>query len=310
MRFTGGSRSSAENKSDGRVGALYDSRRTVNVGGRILDLSVPVVMGIINVTPDSFYAGSRTPLDGEAGKLAVRVRCAAEEGAALLDVGGYSSRPGATDVEPEEEFRRVAAAMEAIRKAMPEMPVSVDTFRASVVRRVTEAFGAVIVNDISAGELDAEMIPTVAELGLPYIAMHMRGTPADMQRHTDYGGDVVGEVVRYFARKVETLREAGIADVILDPGFGFAKTVEQNFELLGRMRDLQVLGCPVLAGISRKTLIWKTLDVTPDAALNGTTALHWECLRQGAAILRVHDVREAAETVRLYGKFRENVESL
>ena len=276
--------------------------RTLNVGGRLMDLSTPQVMGIVNVTPDSFFSGSRNTTPEQ---VRTRVIEAVSAGAQMLDVGGYSSRPGAADVSPEEEFERVASAMRIIREIDPEMVVSVDTFRASVVGRVVAEFGAVIANDISAGELDREMIPTVARLKIPYLAMHMRGTPSTMQSLTEYrDDDVTAEVVRYFSHKVDECVAAGIDDIILDPGFGFAKTVEQNFELLGRMGDLRILGRPVLAGISRKTMIWKTLGIEPEEALNGTTALHWECLRQGAAILRVHDVAAATEVVRLFEAFR------
>ena len=275
--------------------------RTLNVGGRLVDLSTPVVMAIVNVTPDSFFAGSRHTTEEQ---VCGRVAEAVGEGAHWLDVGGYSSRPGAADVSPEEEYRRVAVAMRVIRERYPEAIVSVDTFRASVVERVVHEFGAVVVNDISAGELDPEMIPTAARLKMPYLAMHMRGTPKTMQALTDYD-DVTAEIVRYFSHKVDELVRAGINDILLDPGFGFAKTVEQNFELLGRMSDLQALGRPVLAGLSRKTMVWKTLGIEPTDALNGTTALHWECLRQGAAILRVHDVREAVEVVKLFTAFRQ-----
>jgi len=279
---------------------------TINVGGRLVDLSSPLVMGIVNVTPDSFFEGSRNTAPEQ---IAARVDEAVGEGAQILDLGGYSSRPGASEVTPQEELRRVSAAMRIIRKRYPEMVVSLDTFRAWVAERVIEEYGAVIVNDISSGELDPQMIPTVARLKVPYLAMHMRGTPSTMQTLTDYD-DVTAEVVRYFSHKVDNLVQAGIDDIILDPGFGFAKTVEQNFELLGRMSDLRILGRPILAGISRKTMIWKTLDIQPTEALNGTTALHWECLRQGASILRVHDVKEAVQTVKLFNMYqKKNAES-
>jgi len=273
---------------------------TINLGGRLVDLSAPVVMGIVNITPDSFFAGSRNTTEEQVRN---RVIQAIEEGARMLDVGGYSSRPGAADVTPDEEYDRVALAMRIIRELAPEIPVSVDTFRVSVIERVVADFGVVIANDISAGELDSQMIPTVARLKIPYLAMHMRGTPSTMQSLTDYE-DVTAEVVRYFSHKIDKCVQAGIDDIILDPGFGFAKTVEQNFELLGRMNDLRILGRPVLAGISRKTMIWKTLDIEPTEALNGTTALNWECLRQGASILRVHDVKEAVETVKLFAALK------
>lgn len=268
------------------------------LGGRRL------VMAIVNVTPDSFFAGSRSQSDGEVARA---VETALREGAAIIDLGGYSSRPGAVDIAPDEELRRLENGFRIVREvAGADFPVSVDTFRSGVVLGLHEGFGPFIVNDISAGELDAGMIPLAGRLGLPYIAMHMRGTPQAMNSLTDYpalSGGVTGEVLRFFVRKAAQAREAGIRDLILDPGFGFAKTVAQNFELLGRMDELGVFGLPVLAGLSRKSLVWRTLGVTPQEALNGTSVLNWEALRRGAAILRVHDVREAAETVRLFEAF-------
>jgi dihydropteroate synthase len=272
---------------------------TLNVGGRLVDLAEPVVMAIVNATPDSFHAGSRNTT---AGQLRERIARAVGQGAAMLDVGGYSSRPGAAEVSPDEEYRRAAEALRIIRQDYPEMTVSLDTFRAGVAERAIGEFGPLIVNDISAGELDPAMIPTVARLGVPYIAMHMRGTPATMQSLTDYD-DIVAGVVRYFSHKVDELAAAGVGDIIVDPGFGVAKSVEQNFALLARLADLRIMGRPLLAGVSRKTMIWKTLDISAEEALNGTTALHWECLRQGASILRAHDVREAVEVIRLFQAF-------
>lgn len=275
----------------------------INIGG----LSIPIgrgneeVMAIVNVTPDSFFAGSRRQSDAE---IATAAETAVRNGAGIIDLGGYSSRPGAADIPADEELRRLENGFRAVREVVGEaFPVSVDTFRANVVARLYEKFGAFIVNDISAGELDPEMIPTVGRLGLPYIAMHMRGTPRTMSSLTDYPtqtGCVTGDVLRYFVRKIAQARAAGIKDLILDPGFGFAKTTEQNFELLGRMGEMAVFGLPVLAGLSRKGMIWKTLGITQDEALNGTSVLNWEALRQGAAILRVHDVREAVEAVKLF----------
>ena len=264
------------------------------------DLTTPRVMAIVNVTPDSFFAGSRTP-DTEA--IERRVREAAGAGCDLFDVGGYSSRPGAAEVTPEEEWRRVEAGVAAVRRIAPTLPVSVDTFRAEVARRVLETFGPVIVNDISAGEMDPAIVDVVAEYDVPYIAMHMRGTPATMQGMTSYR-DVVEEVVSYFRLRAEQLRRCGVRRLILDPGFGFAKTLEQNYDLLRGLHNLCSLGYPVLAGVSRKSMIYKVLDTTPDRALAGTIALGWECLRQGAAILRVHDVREAVDMVRIFKAFR------
>lgn len=260
------------------------------------DRSHPQVMAIVNVTPDSFYAGSRTPT---AEAVAERVRTAVAEGCTILDVGGYSSRPGAEPVPPEEELRRVALGVGICREVAPELPVSIDTFRASVVEGIVERFGEVIVNDISAGGIDPAILDAAARHDLTYIAMHMRGTPETMQQLCDYD-DVVGEVTEYFRRRIELLRARGIRRLILDPGFGFAKTLEQNYELLAGLPRLCELGYPVLAGLSRKSMIYKALGTTPAESLAGTVALQWECLRRGAAILRVHDVREAVETVRLH----------
>ena len=275
---------------------------TLTVGSHRIDLSIPAVMTIVNVTPDSFYAGSRT---ASTETIAARVREAAAAGTSMLDVGGYSSRPGAEDVSPSEETRRLAAALEVIRREVPELPVSLDTFRAEVAERIIRDYGPCLINDITAGEADTSMFGTAARLGVPYIAMHMRGMPDNMQQLTDYR-DITAEVSSYFEEKMQRLQEAGVQQVILDPGFGFAKTVEQNYELLARMHRLTGLGCPLLAGISRKSMIYKVLDTDPADARTGTTALHWECLRQGAAILRVHDTREAVQVVRLWRKFREN----
>ena len=261
-------------------------------------------MGILNVTPDSFYAGSRRTTREAVEQ---RAREIVDEGAAMIDIGGYSSRPGADEVPVEEEWRRVALGLEAVRRVAPDAAVSVDTFRSEVAERAVAAFGAVTVNDISAGELDPRMVPTVARLGVPYVAMHMQGDPRTMQSRTDYRRDIVTEVVDYFERRCGQLLAAGISRerIILDPGFGFAKTLEQNYELLAGLHRLCALGYPVLAGVSRKSMIYRALDVTPAESLAGTVALGWECLRQGASILRVHDVREAADTVRLFGIYEK-----
>lgn len=292
----------------GRAGGVrlsFDRMETkeIDIGGRLLAVGPGSerVMAIVNVTPDSFFAGSRRQSDAE---IAAAVETALRDGADMVDLGGYSSRPGAGDVPADEELRRLENGFRVVREAAgADFPVSVDTFRAAVVERLYERFGAFVVNDISAGGLDPAMMPTVGRLGLPYIAMHMRGTPQTMNSLADYpeeAGGVTGDLLRYFVQKIAQARAAGIKDLILDPGFGFAKTAAQNFELLGRMDELSVFGLPVLAGLSRKGLIWRTLGITPAEALNGTSVLNWEALRQGAAILRVHDVREAAETVRLF----------
>ena len=274
-----------------------------NIGGRLLSVGPghEQAMAVVNVTPDSFFAGSRKQSGAE---IAAAVEKALRDGAGIIDLGGYSSRLGADDIPAEEELKRLDTGLRIVREAAgAEFPASVDTFRPEVVRQLYDRFGAFIVNDISAGELDPDMIPAVGRLGLPYIAMHMRGTPQTMARMTDYPsetGGVAGDVVRYFVRKTAQARAAGIKDLILDPGFGFAKTAAQNFELLGRMDCLAVFGLPVLVGLSRKSMVWKTLGITPAEALNGTSVLNWEALRQGASILRVHDVREAVETIRLF----------
>lgn len=274
----------------------------MRLNNKHIDISKPRVMTIVNVTPDSFYDGSRTFTEEEIER---RVAQAIAEGADMLDVGGYSSRSNADEVSVEEECARVCRAMKVIRRVCPEVAVSIDTFRAEVVQRVVADWGDCIVNDISAGEADSQMIPTVARLGLPYIAMHMRGTPATMQSMTDYS-NVVEEVRNYFVRKLDELHSAGITDVVIDPGFGFAKTLEQNYALMDGLHRLNDLGAPMLVGISRKSMIYKLLGCTPAEALNGTTALHLEALRQGAKILRVHDTREAVEVVKIYNQLNKS----
>lgn len=264
-----------------------------------IDFFQPQVMAIVNVTDDSFYEGSRTQSDDA---IVERVREVVEQGAAIVDVGGYSSRPGAKDISVEEEWQRVQRGLQAVRSVSKDVAVSVDTFRAEVAERAIKEFGDVIINDISAGELSPRMIDVVAEAGVPYVAMHMRGTPQTMQQNTSYSDGVVAEVCRYFEHRVEYLLGRGVKDILLDPGFGFAKSAEQNFELLAHLSQLCALGYPVLAGLSRKSMIYNTLGVTAAEALAGTVALNWEALRQGATILRVHDVREAADVVQLYKK--------
>ena len=271
----------------------------------LFDFSQPRVMAILNVTPDSFFAGSRMP---DAPHVERRVREAVADGASIIDVGGYSSRPGADEVSPGEEWRRVKLGVGAVRRLAPGMAVSVDTFRSEVAARAIERFGPLIINDISAGELDPAMPAVAAKYGVPYIAMHMKGDPKTMQSLTDYKRDITAEVVAYFEARVAALLAAGIAreHLVLDPGFGFAKTTEQNYELLAGLHRLCALGYPVLAGLSRKSMIYRVLGVTPAQSLAGTVALGWECLRQGAAILRVHDVREAVDTVRIFNAYVQN----
>lgn len=283
-----------------RVEDNYFPRNTLlNLGGKLSTTERPLVMGILNITPDSFYVGSRFSLTDNyletAGKML-------ESGASILDIGGYSSRPGAEDISTEMEKDRVLPAVTAIRNTFPDALISIDTFRAPVARASVEA-GANIVNDISGGTLDGNMFETVGELGCPYILMHMRGTPQNMQLHTEYTS-LFSDVYRYFTERIHLLKEAGVKDIILDPGFGFAKTVAQNYDLLGRLQDFQSLGHPILAGISRKSMIYKTLGTTAEEALNGTTVLNTIALMKGASILRVHDVREAVEAIRLIEQMR------
>ena len=266
------------------------------------ETSYPRIMAIVNVTDDSFYSASRTM---ERSGIASRVEKAIADGASVIDVGGYSSRPGASDIPVGEEWRRVDAGIAAVREVDPSVEISVDTFRSEIVRRACDRYGRITVNDISAGEADAGMIPAVAELGLTYIMMHMRGTPSTMQSQTGYA-DVVSEVKEYLLARAEYAVSAGVKRelLVLDPGFGFAKTVEQNYELMRRLHEICRTGYPVLAGISRKSMIYRLLGITPEESLIGTAALNWEALRQGASILRVHDVREAAWVVRMFEAFR------
>ena len=261
------------------------------------------VMAIVNLTPDSFYASSR-----HASYDVVResVERAVREGATIVDLGGYSSRPGADEVSVDEEWRRVEMGLKAVRDAEVGVVVSIDTFRSEIVRRAYEGYGTFIVNDISAGEADRAMIATVAELGLPYVAMHMRGTPETMQSLTDYEAGVTEGVVEYFRERVKVLEAAGIArdNIILDPGFGFAKTVEQNYELLAGLKALRALGYPLLIGVSRKSMIYRALGITPQEALPGSLALAWEALRNGEAIVRVHDVAATHQVVELANYYK------
>jgi dihydropteroate synthase len=281
---------------------VFYTNQTLQAGGQLLCLNPPVVMGILNVTPDSFYSSSRVP-DVEA--VVARAAQMLEEGAAILDVGGYSSRPGAADVPEEVELQRVIPAIAKIKAQFPRAVISVDTFRAGVARQALDA-GAALINDISGGLLDAAMIPLAAEKQVPYICMHMRGTPQNMMDHTTYT-NLPEELLTYFQQRIGALHQAGVKDIIIDPGFGFAKTPEQNFEVLNQLELLRLTGKPLLVGISRKSMIWKTLAITPEEALNGTTALHMAALMKGAAILRVHDVKAATEVIQLFVKMQPPV---
>ncbi|MCF0198436.1 MAG: dihydropteroate synthase [Bacteroidaceae bacterium] len=275
---------------------------TVNIRGRLMDLSVPRVMGILNVTPDSFYAESRQQTDDA---IAARAEQLLAEGADIIDLGACSSRPGADDVPADEEKRRLAAALRVIRRHHPEAVVSIDTFRAEVAAYCVEAFGADIINDISGGALDADMFATVARLGVPYVLTHLQGTPQTMQQAPHYE-HIVADVLRYFSERVTWLRELGQKDIILDPGFGFGKTLEHNYQLMAHLDELHTFGLPLLVGVSRKSLIYQLLGTTPEGALGGTIALQTLALTKGASLLRVHDVREAAETIRIVKKCWES----
>lgn len=267
-----------------------------------INLADSHVMAIINVTPDSFYANSR--IESVEG-LCHRIESVIAEGTTIVDIGGYSSRPGAKEVSVEEEWQRVSMGLEAVRRVNAGVVVSVDTFRAEVVRRAVAEYGDIIVNDISAGELDDEMLKVVAKNKLPYIAMHMRGTPKTMQSMTDYEDGIVVGVVDYFRRRIDELHKAGISSIVLDPGFGFAKDAVQNFELLKGLDKLRELGYPILVGVSRKSMIYRTLDITPEESLPGSLALAWEALQGGEAILRVHDVAETVQVMRLAEKYKK-----
>ncbi len=274
---------------------FFQKKTTINAGGKLIDLSTPKVMGIINITPDSFFAGSRKTNVNDAVFMAEKML---NEGADFLDIGAYSSRPGATDISPQEETDRLLPVIEAIVKVFPTAILSVDTFRASVAEAGVKA-GAQIINDISGGDLDAEMFATVARLQVPYILMHLKGTPQNMAEKVQYQ-DVFAEVFDYFAEKIYRLKQLHVHDVVLDPGFGFAKTREQSFKLLRQMQGFNLLNLPLLVGISRKGMIYKTLNGTAETALNGTTVLNTIALMNGASVLRVHDVKEAVEAVELF----------
>lgn len=269
--------------------------RTINIGGRLLSFDHPMVMGILNVTPDSFFATSRCRGEEEIRQRVCRMHC---EGAAMVDIGAYSSRPGAEDVALEEELRRLLPAISIVREEWPDAVVSVDTFRAEVARRAIEA-GADMINDISGGKMDKEMFQTIADLHVPYVLTHMQGTPQNMQSAPSYE-NLMCEVFRSLGERVELLHEMGVADVIVDPGFGFGKTLEQNYEMMARLGEFRLLECPILVGVSRKSMIYRLLESTPEQSLNGTTVLNTIALMNGADILRVHDVREAVEAVNIY----------
>lgn len=273
------------------------SSKIINIKGKLCDLSHPVVMGILNITPDSFFDGGK--YFSESDKIKARIDQILTEGGKIIDIGAYSSRSGADDVSEDEEYRRLARAFDVIAANYSDLTISVDTFRSGIARKAVLEFGADIINDISAGEIDKNMFTTVAELNVPYILMHMQGRPADMQDSPTYA-DVVEDIVLYLSRKVMELRQLGVKDIIIDPGFGFGKTLEQNYALLNRLEAFDVFELPLLVGISRKSMIYKLLNKTPQESLNGATVLNTLALTKGASILRVHDVKEAVECVTIF----------
>ena len=266
----------------------------------MLTLESPKIMGILNATPDSFFAGSRKQTEREWAERTVQVLA---EGGAIIDVGAYSTRPGAADVSVEEEWERLANALQVVRRVAPGAFLSVDTFRAEIARRCVESFGVSIINDISGGDADAQMFDTVADLRVPYVLMHCQGTPQTMQQAPAYK-HVTAEVITDLSRKVRQLRQRGVRDIIIDPGFGFGKTLEHNYTLLRQLEDFRIFDLPLLVGVSRKSMITKPLGITPDEALNGTTALNSFALMKGAHLLRVHDVKAAAEVVKLFERVK------
>jgi dihydropteroate synthase len=279
---------------------LFSIKLTINCGGRIIDFSVPRVMGILNITPDSFYDGGKYVSEKE---ILERASSMLSEGADIIDVGAYSSRPGAHDLTPGEEKDRLRRALIPIRQSFPHAVISVDTFRAAIAEFAVENFGAGIINDISAGQLDENMLSAAGAMKIPFILMHMRGTPQNMQKDPKYQ-DITRELLEYFAQRVAAARKSGIDDLIIDPGFGFGKTMQHNYTLLRELQLFSVLGLPVMVGLSRKSMIYKALRLTPGEALNGTTVLHTLALNNGAKLLRVHDVKEAVESVRLFTLYR------
>ncbi|EGJ70775.1 dihydropteroate synthase [Bacteroides coprosuis DSM 18011] len=274
----------------------------INVNGKLMDLAQPQVMGILNVTPDSFYAASRKQTELDIKQRALQI---IDEGGTIIDVGAYSSRPNAKHITTEEEMDRLHFGLKIINETIPNAVISVDTFRADVARMCVEEHGVAIINDIATGQMDENMFDTIADLNVPYIIMHMQGTPQTMQKNPHYE-NLLKEVLEYFAHKVGRLQELGVKDIILDPGFGFGKTVTHNYELLAALDEFSIFDLPILVGVSRKSMIYNLLDISPDEALNGTSVINALSLERGANILRVHDVKEAVEVVRIINKMKES----
>ena len=272
----------------------------INAKGKLMDLSQPKVMGILNVTPDSFYAESRIQTEKD---IILRLKQIIDEGASIVDIGAYSSRPNAQHISSEEEMERLHSCLKLVNKEYPDAIVSIDTFRADIAKMCVEEYGAAIINDISAGNMDKQMFTTIAQLGVPYIIMHMKGTPQNMQADPHYD-NLLKEVFYYFSEKVSKLRDLGVKDIILDPGFGFGKTIEHNYQLMNHLEEFSTFELPLLVGISRKSMIYKLLETSPEEALNGTTAMNTISLLKGANILRVHDVKAAIEAVKIVEKMK------
>ena len=282
---------------------FYARKKTITLDGRLIEIDHPMVMGILNVTPDSFYDGGKYVSNKAIIDRAAKIL---EEGGEIIDIGAYSTRPGARDIPVMEEAEKLKSAVSLVRKEFPDAIISIDTFRASVAREIINEAGPCIINDISGGTMDDKMFETVAELGVPYIMMHIQGTPQTMQQNPQYD-DVVQEILMFFAERVQQLKLLGVKDVILDPGFGFGKTIDHNFDLMNRLDSFGLFQFPLLVGVSRKSMIWKFLGTSAAESLNGTTVLNTVALLGGADILRVHDVKEAVETIKIYSKLKSMV---
>lgn len=286
------------------AGKFLKRKNTINVGGELIDFTTPVVMGIVNVTPDSFYDGGKME---DENVLLSAVEKMINDGASVIDIGAVSTRPGAQVISTKIELGRLLPAVQAIRNSFPKIPISIDTFRSWVAVRVIDEIGPVVVNDISGGTLDSKMFETVGKMKMPYILSHIQGTPKDMQENPSYE-DIIKDVSAYFSEKVKRLTKAGVLDVIIDPGFGFGKDISHNFELLNRLDSFKVFQLPVMVGLSRKSMIWKALDTKPEEALNGTTIANTLALMGGADILRVHDVKEAVEAITILNEIKATLQ--
>jgi dihydropteroate synthase len=281
-------------------GMNLSSKKTINCNGSLINFEIPKIMGILNITPDSFYDGGKYT---NLSEIKLQIDQLFENGADIIDIGAYSSRPGATPISPDEEMDRLKPVLELINKFYSNKIFSIDTFRAEVASWAVKNYGIAIVNDISAGDMDANMFETIAQLQIPYVIMHMQGTPENMQENPKYN-NIVEDIIKYFSKKLEKLKKLGIHDIILDPGFGFGKTIDHNYQILNNLNEFKIFSLPILAGLSRKSMIYKYLNCNPELALNGTTVLNTIALTKGADILRVHDALEAKQTIQLFEKCR------